>query len=205
MNILLTIVLVVAGLVALLLILALFAKKGYTLGREIMIHVSRQEVFKYVKLLKNQDHFNKWVMMDPDMKKAFNGIDGTEGFVYAWDGNKKAGQGEQEIMKIAEGERIDMEIRFIRPFAGIANSYMTTRSIANPGGDGYRNEHTKIKWVFSSTMKYPMNLMLLFVDMDKLLGKDLEASLANLKSILEKESAENQSVNSQQQSKSFLS
>jgi hypothetical protein len=35
-------------------------------------------------------------------------------------------------------------------------------------------------------MKYPMNGMLLFMNMDKLLGKDLETSLTNLKHILEK-------------------
>lgn len=53
--------------------------------------------------------------MDPNMKKDFRGTDGTVGFVYAWDGNKKAGKGEQEIKKITEGERVDVEVRFEKP------------------------------------------------------------------------------------------
>jgi hypothetical protein len=50
------------------------------------------------------------------MKKEFRGTDGTDGFVYAWDGNKNAGSGEQEIKRITDGDRIDLEIRFARPF-----------------------------------------------------------------------------------------
>jgi uncharacterized protein YndB with AHSA1/START domain len=181
MSILLTILTVLAGLIALLLIIGLFSKKGYSLQREITIDKPRRDVFNYVKLLKNQDHFNKWVMMDPAMKKEFRGTDGEEGFVYAWDGNNKAGAGEQEIKKIMEGERVDMEIRFKRPFKGIASAYMITGATANGNG----RDQTSVRWGMSSQMNYPMNVMLLFMNMDKMLGKDLESSLIKLKGILE--------------------
>lgn len=39
-------------------------------------------------------------MTDPNMRKNFKGTDGTVGFCYAWDGNKKAGKGEQEIIAL---------------------------------------------------------------------------------------------------------
>ena len=80
MNTLLVILVVVAILIALLLIVALFSKKEYTLEREITINKPKQEVFDYVKLLKNQDHYSKWVMMDPNMKKDFKGTDGNSWF-----------------------------------------------------------------------------------------------------------------------------
>jgi hypothetical protein len=35
-------------------------------------------------------------------------------------------------------------------------------------------------------MKYPMNIMLLFINFEKILGKDLEITLRNLKDIQEK-------------------
>jgi hypothetical protein len=35
-------------------------------------------------------------------------------------------------------------------------------------------------------MKYPMNIMLLFMNMDEMLGKDLETGLVNLKAVMEK-------------------
>lgn len=178
MTIFITVLLTIAGIVALLFIIALFTKKDYALVRNINIDKPKNDVFNYVKLLKSQDHFNKWVMTDPNMKKTFTGTDGTVGFVYAWDGNKKAGAGEQEIKKIQEGEKIDMEIRFIRPFAGVANTSFTTTPVTN-------NQST-VTWHMSSAMKYPMNIMLLFMNMDKFLGKDMEISLATLKSNLEK-------------------
>jgi hypothetical protein len=111
------------------------------------------------------------------MQKIFKGTDGTEGFIYGWNGNKKAGEGEQEIKKIVDGKQIDTEIRFVRPFAGIANASMTTQTAQ--GGQ------TKVQWSFQSEMKYPMNVTLLFMDIEKFLGSDLEISLANLKRNLE--------------------
>ena len=44
---------------------------------------------------------------------------------------------------------------------------------------------TVVKWGFNGKMAYPMNLMLLFMNMEKMLGSDLEEGLANLKVVLE--------------------
>lgn len=178
MNVLITIVLVIVGIIALVLIAALFVKKGYTVQRDIIIARPRSEVFGYVRHLKNQDHFSKWVMTDPTMKKTFSGQDGQVGFVYAWDGNSKAGQGEQEIKGIREGEKVDVEVRFVRPFKAVAQTPFTTSSVS-------ANE-TKLVWGMTSAMNYPMNIMMLFLNMEKMLGKDMETSLNNLKNILEK-------------------
>lgn len=123
MNILITIALVIAGLIILFLVAALLVKKEYTVERTTTINQFKPEVFNYLRFLKNQDHYSKWVMTDPAMKKEFRGTDGTIGFVYAWDGNKKAGKGEQEIKQINE-EKIDLEIRFMRPFEATADIYL---------------------------------------------------------------------------------
>ena len=64
MNIIITILLVVAGIIALLLIIALFMKREHYVKREIIINAPRQKVFDYLKLLKNQDQFNKWATAD---------------------------------------------------------------------------------------------------------------------------------------------
>src|SRR5882724_9178904 len=178
MHILLTILIIVASLVAFFLIIAAFTKKSYSIERDIIINKPAVEVFNYIKYLKNQDNFNKWTMMDPNMKRYFRGTDGTVGFVYAWDGNKRAGKGEQEIIKITEGKRLDIEVRFERPFKAISSTPFITESVSG--------NQTKVKWGLSSTMNYPMNIILAFMNMDKLLGKDVETSLGTLKNILEK-------------------
>ena len=176
MNIAVTIFGIICGIIALLLVVALLMTKNYKTYCEIVILAPRQKVFDYLKQLKNQDNFNKWIMIDPDMKKDFKGTDGTVGFIYAWNGNKEGGEGEQEIKSITEGKKIEMEIRFVRPFAGIAHAEMTTQSLLD--------DQTKATWSTASTMKYPLNLMLPVIV--KMLEKDIGTSLTTLKSILEK-------------------
>lgn len=158
------------------LIVALFVDKEYSIERQITINKPKTDVFNYLRHLKNQDYYSKWVMTDPNMKKTFKGTDGTVGFVYAWDGNKDAGKGEQEIKNIIEGERVDVEVRFIKPFEGLAIAPIVTEPVSE--------NQTKVKWALKGKSRYPMNIMNLFID--NMLGKDLESSLTTLKSILEK-------------------
>src|SRR5690348_6071570 len=107
MSILAIILLALGLLIVIILVVASLSSNEYTIERAITINKPKHEVFSYVRLLKNQDHYNKWVMMDPGMKKDHRGVDGTVGFIYAWDSNnKQVGKGEQEIKKIVEDERI---------------------------------------------------------------------------------------------------
>jgi hypothetical protein len=168
---------IIMMIIAPLLIIALFVPKKYFVEREIIINKPRQKVFDYVRFLKNQDYYNKWVMTDPAMKKEFKGTDGSVGFIYGWNGNKGAGEGEQEIKKIKDGESIEMEIRFVRPFSGIGIAHMITETASG--------DQTKVKWGMKGRTGYPLNLLNLFTG--KMLGKDLDISLGNLKGIMEKQ------------------
>jgi hypothetical protein len=171
--------LVLVAILLLILLTALFTKKEYSVERVITIAKPKSAVFEYAKFLKNQDNFSVWAKIDPDMKKEFRGTDGTVGFVSAWDSeNKKAGKGEQEILKISEGERIDYEIRFLKPMKSTDNAFLAFKSV--------NDSTTSVTWGFFGKIKYPMNLMLLVMDMDAVLGKDLEGGLKNLKAVLEK-------------------
>lgn len=179
MNILAIILIILAIVIAIFLLVALFVKKEYAIVRKTTINKPKQEVFNYLKLMKNQSAYNKWWRADPGAMKDYKGTDGTVGFTVAWDSaDKKVGKGEQEVKKITEGERIEYELRFIKPFEGKADAHMTTNAVAE--------DQTNVTWGFSSSMKYPMNIMLLFINMEEMLGKDLEASLTDLKGTLEK-------------------
>jgi uncharacterized protein YndB with AHSA1/START domain len=171
------ILLIVVLIVAIPLVIALFVDNNYSITREIVINKPRQDVFNYIKFLKNQEKYSKWVMMDPNMKKEYRGTDGTVGFVYAWNGNNQAGEGEQEIKSIQEGEKLDLEIRFKRPFAGVAKTPFITEAVSA--------NQTKVIWGMSGRSKYPLNFTNLFID--NMLGKDIDISLRNLKAILEKQ------------------
>ena len=170
---------VLIGIIVLALVVALFTKKDYAVEREITINKPKQKVFDFIKYVKNQDQYSVWNNIDPAMKKSYTGTDGTVGFIYAWDStNKNAGKGEQEIVKITDGERIDMKLRFKEPMEAEDNAYMATEPL---GAD-----KTKVKWGFTGKMAWPMNLMLLCMNMDEMIGKDLQGGPDKLKTILEK-------------------
>jgi uncharacterized protein YndB with AHSA1/START domain len=178
MEIVKIVLLGIVGIIALLLIIGLFLKKDMAVEKEVTINSSKQTVFDYIKLLKNQDNFSKWGSMDPSMQKTYTGTDGTVGFISAWVGNKKVGEGEQEILKIEEGKRIDFALRFKKPMKSLADAYMITNEIS-------ANE-TQVKWGFSSKMIYPFNVMCLFMNMEEMVGKDFQIGLDNLKKVMEK-------------------
>ncbi|WP_286261954.1 SRPBCC family protein [Thalassotalea atypica] len=166
-------------IIAIPLVTALFVHKEYAVEREVIIDKPKNEVFNYVKYLKNQDNFSKWAMMDPAMLKTYRGIDGEVGFVSAWDSqNPDVGTGEQEITGIDEGKRIDFELRFFKPFESTEPAYMVTEAI--------NESSTRVKWGFSGHMDYPMNLMFLFMDFEQIIGDDLQTGLDNLKTLQEK-------------------
>jgi len=178
MGIVKKILIAIGILIAIPLVLAIFTKKDYSITEEITINKPKIEVFEYIKHLKNQNEYSKWAMIDPDMEKTFKGTDGTVGFVSAWKSdNEDVGVGEQEIIAIEDGKRIDFELRFFVPFESNDLAYMTTESITDV--------KTKVKWGFNGKMDYPMNLMLLFMDFEGMIGDDLSTGLNNLKQKLE--------------------
>ena len=168
-----------AVLIGLILIIPIFTKKNFSVQRLVVVEKPISEVFDFVKLLKNQDYFSVWATKDPDMKKSFQGEDGTLGAISSWDSQlKDVGMGEQEIMKISDGERIDYELRFFKPFKATNFADFTFEAVSET--------ETNVKWGFSGKMQYPMNMFLLIRDMEGMLGKDLQEGLNKLKAVVEK-------------------
>jgi hypothetical protein len=69
-----------------------------------------------------------------------------------------------------------MELRFLKPWESQSLGYINTESV----GTG-----TKVTWGFSGENKFPMSIMMLFMDMDAAVGPDFEKGLAKMKTILE--------------------
>lgn len=178
MKIVKYILLVFVSFVVVVLLVAAFVPTEFGVVRDVSIDQPKGEVFEYVKFLKNQDHFSAWSKIDPNMRKDFKGIDGTVGFISAWNSqHPDVGVGEQEIIRIDNGKRIDYQLRFMEPFESTSTAYMVFDSIDS--------SRTKLRWGFNGEMVYPMNLMLLFMNMEGELGGDLQEGLDNLKLILE--------------------
>lgn len=178
MKILKNMAIVLVIIIAIPFIGALFTAKDVTVVREITINRPHAEVYDYTKQLKNQDNYSKWALMDPDMKKEYRGTDGQVGFVSAWKSeNPEVGSGEQEILAIQEGKRIDYALRFFEPFESDDKAFMEFESI--------NDNTTLVRWGYDGHMAYPMNAMLWVMDMEKMVGDDFQTGLENLKKILE--------------------
>jgi Polyketide cyclase / dehydrase and lipid transport len=169
---------IILGIIVFLFLAGLFISKDLKATKEIIINRPQPEVYNYIKYLKNQHYYSKWARLDPNMKNEYRGTDASVGFVNSWVGNKKVGAGEQEITGIIEGKGLNTELRFIKPFKSIAQATILTE----PAG----SNATKVSWGFESKMNYPMNIMKLFMNMEKAIGNDFNIGLSNLKEVLEK-------------------
>jgi len=111
------------------------------------------------------------------MNKMYRGTDGTVGFIYGWDSkNKNVGAGEQEITGIKDGKSIEYEIKFFRP---IQNTGISKFQIDESGDNS-----SSVTWSFNSPSKFPYSLLAPIFR--KMMGKDIQKGLGNLKTILEK-------------------
>ena len=90
---------------------------------------------------------------------------------------KDVGSGELEIKSIIDYKIIESQLRFLKPFKSTSGAYFEV----NKANDG-----TNVIWFFTGKNKFPMSIMMLFMNMNKTVGKDFEEGLAKLKTFLEK-------------------
>ncbi|MDA3616638.1 SRPBCC family protein [Polluticaenibacter yanchengensis] len=173
MRIIKTLLIAIISIIALILIVALFLPKTFSGEGVVIINKPVNEVFSYVKQIKNQENYGVWFKMDNNITKEYSGEDGTVGFKYSWK-SKKVGDGEQVITKIEENKRIEMDL-FFNGEKEPAKSYISTEPVDST--------QTKVTWAVSGSIPYPFNIMCLFYDMNK----DFKEGVQNLKTVLEKQ------------------
>jgi len=169
---------IIGGLIVLVLLLAAIVKKGYGVERSIVVDKSLEETFYFISSIETQDSWSKWANIDPDIKKQYVGTDRTVGFTSKWESeHKNVGAGEQEIKKLIPNQRMETEMRFLKPMRSVAYGYFNTVAV--------NENQTKVSWGFTGNFPYPFNVMMLVMDMEKMLGKDFEEGLENMKKKIE--------------------
>jgi hypothetical protein len=111
------------------------------------------------------------------MKRTLTGPPNGAGSVYEWDGNNKAGKGRMEIIDSAASSKVAIKLDFIKPMEG----HDAVEFALKPNGNS-----TSVSWTMSGPLTYPGKVMTVFVSMDKLIGRDFEKGLRNLKAAAEK-------------------
>jgi uncharacterized protein YndB with AHSA1/START domain len=177
-----TTLIIIAAIVIPIIIVPLLIGKEMNIERSVVINKPLTEVFEYLRFMRNLDNFSVWNMADPNMHKEFKGTDGEPGFVYIWDSStmKNVGAGEEEIIEVDKNKKIEFEIRFKRPMQNVAKASFIFEPVSS--------DKTNVEWDLQSRPKFPMNIIKSVLE--KMLGKDLEKSLQNLKKVLEKRNVE---------------
>ena len=183
------ILLAIIGVIVVLALVALVMPKDFKIEKEIVINKPKAEVFGYLKMVKNGNEWNPWMKKspnsDPSGVQTFKGEDGAVGFVNSWSSdNKEVGVGEEEITAVTPDERIDLELRLVKPVKVSHKVYFTTESVGE--------NQTKVVWGMTGNTPFPANLLCFF--MQKKIGTEFSVGLNNLKEKLEAAKVEKEKV-----------
>lgn len=168
--------LIILALILFVLIAGLFVAKTYHFEKDITINAPKEKVWSFVNTLHGMEKWSPFIAADPNLQVTYEGQDGTVGAAYKWKGNKDVGSGEQTISKVEAPSRIETHLHFIEPFEGQAEAFI---NLADAGTG------TKTTWGFDTKYKYPMNVMMLFMNMDEMMGKSYTDGLNKLKALSE--------------------
>lgn len=117
-----------------------------------------------------------WEQLDPNMHKTFDGPQAGVGQSYAWQSKKDVGAGKMTIEESVPGQKVGIKLEFVAPMKSTATFALTLA--ATPTG-------SVVTWSMAGQHNFVGKAFGLFMDMDKMLGSDLEKGLAQLKTVAE--------------------
>lgn len=162
---------IVLGLVVLI-GAGIIIKTDYEVERSIVIDAPKTDVADNVKSYKIRQEWSPWRKYDTNMKVTFEGTDGEVGSKSMWEGNEDVGKGYQELVAVSD-DKIEEKVVFIEPWEGQSPSVFTFEEVENG---------TKVTWGFKG--ESPM-ILVLFMDMDKMIGDMYDDGLKDLKTLTE--------------------
>ncbi len=149
----------------------------YTVERSATIDAPPARVYDQIADFHKWTDWSPWEDVDPELKRTYSGAESGTGAVYAWSGNRKAGQGRMQIADATQPSRVKIDLVFEKPWKARNGTVFTIQ----PEGSGSR-----VTWSMTGKKTLMTKAMGLIKSMDKLLGPDFEKGLARLKATAEK-------------------
>jgi hypothetical protein len=144
----------------------------FTVSRSALIPAPASAVFPLVNDFHEWTAWSPWEAMDPNLSRSYSGPASGVGAKYEWSGNGRVGSGNMEIVGSEEPSRIQIRLEFTKPFKSVNPTLFTFV----PEG-----HTTRVTWAMTGENKTLMSkLFALFMNMDKVVGKDFEKGLASL-------------------------
>ena len=147
----------------------------FRLERSIRIAAPILQVAEQIDDFRQWQQWSPWEHIDPTLQRTYGGADAGVGAVYEWTGTGKAGAGRMEIVEMrtgSEGGLITIKLDFLKPF----KASNTAEFLMTPTDAG-----TDLTWAMFGPSPFASKLMGVFIDFDKMVGKDFEAGLIALK------------------------
>jgi uncharacterized protein YndB with AHSA1/START domain len=168
---------IVAIVVASVLLFAANKPDTFRVERRASIQAPPERIFALIDDLRAFNTWNPFEKKDPNLKGRYSGPSSGRGAAYAFDGNKDVGKGSLEILESAPPSKVTMRLAMVEPFE-VQNTVEFT--LVPNGGT------TNVTWAMQGPAPFIAKVIHVFIDMDKMVGKDFEAGLASLKAIAEK-------------------
>ncbi len=164
-------------LVAAWLIASLMGPKDYRVERSMVIKANDSLTFTYISKFANWDKWSPWKEKDPMMKIKIEGEDGTVGAVNSWsDGNPEvSGTGSMTLSEVTPNSKVTYDLKFTEPW-----------EMQSKGGfdlEPYGENQTKVTWYDEGDIPFAQRAMMLFMDLDAMMGPDFERGLFKIDSL----------------------
>jgi uncharacterized protein YndB with AHSA1/START domain len=176
-EIIVIIAVVLAIAIAGVLILAATKPEVFRVQRSITVKAPPDGIFALINDFHQWRSWSPYEDRDPNLKRSYSGAENGKGAVYAWEGNKNVGSGRMEILDASAPAKIVIKLDFFTPFEG----HNTAEFTMLPQGDA-----THVTWLMHGPAPFMNKVMQVFMNLDKMIGRDFEVGLANLKRLTEK-------------------
>ncbi|WP_374367120.1 SRPBCC family protein [Dongia sp.] len=149
---------------------------SFEVRRVVDIKAPPERIFPCINRLGAWSDWSAYETKDPDMERIFSGPPSGPGAVYEWEGDSNVGAGRMEILSAEPNRRVSIRLNFLRPFEAENMAEFTLEPMG---------ETTRVTWVMTGPAPLLTKVMDTLFNMDRMIGADFEAGLANLKNIAE--------------------
>jgi carbon monoxide dehydrogenase subunit G len=170
--ILIAVAVVVVGLV----IVVAMQPADFRYERSATMSAPSSAVFDQVNDFRRWTAWSPGEKLDPQLKRTYEGAATGAGAIYSWSGNKHVGEGRMTITDSRPSDLIRIKLEFLRPFKATNASEFAFQPEGN---------QTRVTWSMTGRNGFISKAFCLLVNMDKMIGRDFEKGLANMKAVVE--------------------